>query len=110
MLTIHQNDILEDLLVTMTDGISSMYLELISVDGNLSSEIAAQGLSLCSLSTRVLQKLRNEVNQQYNIVFVSLIMKSSIMFFAEYELIPSLLCQNSNHRELKTNKMCLYSF
>jgi len=61
MLTIHQNDILEDLLVTMTDGISSMYLELISVDGNLSSEIAAQGLSLCSLSTRVLQKLRNEV-------------------------------------------------
>lgn len=61
MLAIHQNDILEDLLVTMTDGISNMYLELISVDGSLSSEIAAQGLSLCSLSTRVLQKLRNEV-------------------------------------------------
>ncbi|XP_051120857.1 uncharacterized protein LOC127244393 [Andrographis paniculata] len=52
--------ILEDLLITLADGIASMYLELISVDSSLSNEINNLGLSLCTLSTRALQRLRNE--------------------------------------------------
>lgn len=53
--------ILEDLLITLADGIASMYLELISVDSSLSNEMNNLGLSLCTLSTRALQRLRNEV-------------------------------------------------
>ncbi|XAR60983.1 hypothetical protein NMG60_11034549 [Bertholletia excelsa] len=49
------------MVITVADGIASMYLELISVDGNMSDEMASLGLMLCSLSTRELQKLRNEV-------------------------------------------------
>ncbi|KAL0284251.1 UNVERIFIED_CONTAM: hypothetical protein Sangu_2836600 [Sesamum angustifolium] len=57
----HGVAILEDLLITLADGIASMYLELISVDGSLSNDINNLGLSLCTLSTRALQRLRNEV-------------------------------------------------
>ncbi|EYU17984.1 hypothetical protein ABFS82_14G211000 [Erythranthe guttata] len=57
----HGVDILEDLLITLADGIASMYLELISVDSSLSNEMNNLGLSLCTLSTRALQRLRNEV-------------------------------------------------
>ncbi|PIN22759.1 hypothetical protein CDL12_04520 [Handroanthus impetiginosus] len=57
----HGVAILEDLLITLADGIASMYLELISVDGSLSNEMNNLGLSLCTLSTRALQRLRNEV-------------------------------------------------
>lgn len=60
-LTLHGVDILEDLVITMADGIASIYLELISVDSNMSNEINALGLALCTLSTRALQRLRNEV-------------------------------------------------
>ncbi|KAG5514719.1 hypothetical protein RHGRI_035944 [Rhododendron griersonianum] len=54
-------DILEDLVITLADAIASLYLELISVDGNMSNEINSIGLMMCTLSTRELQKLRNEV-------------------------------------------------
>ncbi|XP_020275035.1 uncharacterized protein LOC109849595 isoform X1 [Asparagus officinalis] len=60
-LTQHGIDILEDLVIMLADGIASTYLELISVDSNMSTEINAMGLTLCSLSTRELQRLRNEV-------------------------------------------------
>ncbi|XP_057776717.1 uncharacterized protein LOC130995449 isoform X2 [Salvia miltiorrhiza] len=56
----HGVAILEDLLITLADGIASMYLELISVDSSLSNEMNNLGLSLCTLSTRALQRLRNE--------------------------------------------------
>lgn len=54
--------ILEDLVITLAEGAASMYLELISVDSRVSNEMNSLGLSLCTLSTRELQKLRNEVN------------------------------------------------
>lgn len=57
----HGVAILEDLLITIADGITSMYLELISVDSSMSNEMNNLGLSLCTLSTRALQRLRNEV-------------------------------------------------
>lgn len=60
-LTLHGIDILEDLVVTVADGIASIYLELISVDSNISTEMNGFGTSLCNLSTRLLQRLRNEV-------------------------------------------------
>jgi hypothetical protein len=63
---LHGISILEDLVITLADGIASIFLELISVDGNLSNEMNRLGLALCTLSTRALQKLRNEV------MFVSL--------------------------------------
>ncbi|KAG8370877.1 hypothetical protein BUALT_Bualt13G0029100 [Buddleja alternifolia] len=57
----HGVALLEDLLIALADGIASMYLELISVDSSLSCEMNNLGLSLCTLSTRALQRLRNEV-------------------------------------------------
>ncbi|OWM82884.1 hypothetical protein CDL15_Pgr005284 [Punica granatum] len=53
--------ILEDLVIVLADGIASIYLELISVDGSLSNEMNTLSSGLCSLSTRSLQKLRNEI-------------------------------------------------
>ncbi|KAL4190395.1 hypothetical protein AMTRI_Chr07g24550 [Amborella trichopoda] len=61
VLSEHVIDILEDLLITLADGITCIYLELISVDSALSSELNRLGLVLCSLSTRAIQRLRNEV-------------------------------------------------
>lgn len=61
LLTRHGVDILEDLLILLADGIASIYLELISIDSDMSSEMNGLGLTLCSLSTRSLQRLRNEV-------------------------------------------------
>ncbi|KAL3828133.1 hypothetical protein ACJIZ3_016935 [Penstemon smallii] len=61
LFTQHGVALLEDLLITLADGIASMYLELISVDSSLSNEMNNLGLSLCTLSTRALQRLRNEV-------------------------------------------------
>lgn len=58
---LHGVSILEDLVITLADGIASIFLELISVDGNLSNEMNSLGLALCTLSTRALQRLRNEV-------------------------------------------------
>ncbi|XP_015892266.3 uncharacterized protein LOC107426566 [Ziziphus jujuba] len=53
--------ILEDLVITLADEIAGIYLELISVDSNLSSEMHSMCLAICTLSTRDLQRLRNEV-------------------------------------------------
>ncbi|KAK9282565.1 hypothetical protein L1049_005486 [Liquidambar formosana] len=61
LFTLHGVAILEDLVITLADGIASIYLELISVDGNMSNEMNGLGLILCTLSTRELQRLRNEV-------------------------------------------------
>lgn len=58
---LHGISILEDLVISLADGIASIFLELISVDGNLSNKMNSLGLVLCTLSTRALQKLRNEV-------------------------------------------------
>ncbi|KAL1816843.1 hypothetical protein ACET3Z_019417 [Daucus carota] len=57
----HGVSVLEDLVISMADGVASMYVELISVDGDMSDGINSLGLSLCTLSTRALQRLRNEV-------------------------------------------------
>jgi hypothetical protein len=52
---------LEDLVISLGDVIASIYLELMSVDGNMSTDVVCTSLALCSLSSRELQKLRNEV-------------------------------------------------
>ncbi|AED95730.1 phosphoglycolate phosphatase [Arabidopsis thaliana] len=57
----HGVAILEDFMITLADGVASIYLELISVDSKFSNEMNSGGLSICSLSSRALQKLRNEV-------------------------------------------------
>lgn len=56
----HGISILEDLVI-LADGIASMYLGLVSVDSSMSNEMNNLDLSLCTMSTRALQKLRNEV-------------------------------------------------
>ncbi|XP_057985082.1 uncharacterized protein LOC110671825 isoform X2 [Hevea brasiliensis] len=61
LFTLHGNSILEDLVITLADGIASVYLKLISVDGYLSNEKNNLGMAMCNLSTRALQRLRNEV-------------------------------------------------
>ncbi|XP_044501061.1 uncharacterized protein LOC123222390 isoform X2 [Mangifera indica] len=61
LFSLYADSILEDLVITLADGIASIYLELISVDGNLPNEISSLGLMMCNLSTRALQRLRNEV-------------------------------------------------
>ncbi|XVE72783.1 hypothetical protein DITRI_Ditri11bG0066300 [Diplodiscus trichospermus] len=61
LFTLYGDSILEDMVITLADGIASIFLELISVDGNLSDELNSLGLAICSLSTRALQRLRNEV-------------------------------------------------
>ncbi|XP_012490814.1 uncharacterized protein LOC105803278 isoform X2 [Gossypium raimondii] len=61
LFTLYGDSILEDLVITIADGIASTYLDLISVDGNLSDEVNDLGLAICNLSTRALQRLRNEV-------------------------------------------------
>nr|VDC68262.1 unnamed protein product [Brassica rapa] len=57
----HGVAILEDFIITLADGVASIYLELISVDSKFSNEVNSGGLDICSLSSRALQKLRNEV-------------------------------------------------
>ncbi|XP_074317262.1 uncharacterized protein LOC141653405 isoform X2 [Silene latifolia] len=59
--SLHGSAILEDLIIIIADAIASTYLEVISVDSDVSEKISNLGLSLCALSTRALQKLRNEV-------------------------------------------------
>ncbi|XP_047315256.1 uncharacterized protein LOC124919134 isoform X2 [Impatiens glandulifera] len=57
----HGASILEDLIIGLADGVASIYLELISVDGTMLNEMNSLGFTFCTLSTRELQKLRNEV-------------------------------------------------
>lgn len=65
--------ILEDLVIGLADGVASIYLELISVDGNMSNEMNNLSSDLCSLSTRSLQKLRNEVSMMHCICIFGMI-------------------------------------
>ncbi|KAL9262597.1 hypothetical protein AKJ16_DCAP01757 [Drosera capensis] len=58
---LHGISVLEDLVTTLADGIASIYLECISVDSDISDKLPNLVFTLCSLSTRALQKLRNEV-------------------------------------------------
>ncbi|TKY66090.1 Ycf55 family protein [Spatholobus suberectus] len=58
---VHGISILEDLVIALADGVASIYLEFISVDSDVSSKTNSLDMSLCALSTRELQKLRNEV-------------------------------------------------
>ncbi|XP_057736622.1 uncharacterized protein LOC130951891 isoform X1 [Arachis stenosperma] len=58
---LHGISILEDLVIAIADGVASVYLEFISVDSDVSSKTNSLDMSLCALSTRELQKLRNEV-------------------------------------------------
>lgn len=57
----HGVEILEDLVINLGDAVACIFLELISVDSDFSVEINSLGLKICPLSTRVLQRLRNEV-------------------------------------------------
>ncbi|KAJ1696921.1 hypothetical protein LUZ63_005433 [Rhynchospora breviuscula] len=89
--TEHGIQILEDMLIFLADGIASVYLELISVDGDWYSEEmdSSSTLVLCSLSTRALQKLRNEValNWWLNQYFESIVS----MYEDRFELY--IMCQ-----------------
>ncbi|XP_057437032.1 uncharacterized protein LOC130729332 [Lotus japonicus] len=58
---LHGISILEDLIIALADGVASLYLEFISVDSDVSSKTNGLDVSFCALSTRELQKLRNEV-------------------------------------------------
>ncbi|KAK7292975.1 hypothetical protein RJT34_15834 [Clitoria ternatea] len=58
---LHGISILEDLVIALADGVAGIYLEFISVDSDVSSKTNSLDMSLCALSTRELQKLRNEV-------------------------------------------------
>uniref|UniRef100_A0A0E0K0B4 Uncharacterized protein n=1 Tax=Oryza punctata TaxID=4537 RepID=A0A0E0K0B4_ORYPU len=57
----HGARILEDLVIFLADVAASIYIELISVDGDMPTDVVGSSLALCSLSTRELQKMRNEV-------------------------------------------------
>ncbi|RZB52419.1 hypothetical protein D0Y65_048759 [Glycine soja] len=59
--SVHGISILEDLVISLADGVASVYLEFISVDNDVSSKTSSLDMPLCALSTRELQKLRNEV-------------------------------------------------
>ncbi|CAL0304516.1 unnamed protein product [Lupinus luteus] len=59
--TLHGISILEDLVIALADGVASIYLEFISVDSDVPSKTNSLDISFCALSTRELQKLRNEV-------------------------------------------------
>lgn len=78
--TRHGVSVLEDLVISVADGVASMYVELISVDGDISDGINSLGLSLCSLSTRALQRLRNEVHLIYGCANILLLRKLKIIY------------------------------
>ncbi|PKA51198.1 hypothetical protein AXF42_Ash010638 [Apostasia shenzhenica] len=60
-LTEHGVEILEDLVITLADVVASIFLELISVDSDIANELYALVFKICPLSTRAIQRLRNEV-------------------------------------------------
>ena len=81
---IHGVSILEDLVITLADGIISIYLELISVDSNFSDEMDGVSSALCPLSTRALQRLRNEVQSAYSFIQLSGLTIDSKVFSFHY--------------------------
>ncbi|PNY12701.1 hypothetical protein L195_g009336, partial [Trifolium pratense] len=64
----HGVSILEDLVIALADGVASVYLEFISVDSDVSSKTNSLDMSFCAMSTRELQKLRNEWSGSFNVV------------------------------------------
>lgn len=86
----HGVSILEDLVIMLADGIASMYLGLISVDSSMSNEMNNLGLSLCTMSTRALQKLRNEVlTFAYGTIYLVIAFMYKSMLHA---MRPNALC------------------
>ncbi|GMI66389.1 hypothetical protein like AT5G48830 [Hibiscus trionum] len=97
LFTLYGDSILEDLVITLADGIASTYLELISVDGNLSDEVNDLGLAICNLSTRSLQKLRNEVAlNQWLYQNLEAIVSMYEDHFDLYTLKRQLIAENSS--------------
>lgn len=84
----HGVAILEDFMITLADGIASIYLELISVDSKFSNELNSGGLDICNLSSRSLQKLRNEVKRKKPL---SLLFNSTLHFHLSWTKILFLL-------------------
>ncbi|KAL3531127.1 hypothetical protein ACH5RR_010449 [Cinchona calisaya] len=111
LFTRHGVSILEDLVITLADGIAGMYLQLISVDGSMSTEMNSLGLNLCTLSTRALQRLRNEVamHQWFHQNMESVVS----MYEDRFELctFQTQLVQESSKREAENfnwwKKLCL---
>lgn len=120
LFTLHADSILEDLVVTLADGIASNYLELISVDGSLSDEISSLGLVLCKLSTRSLQRLRNEVQGlpffltclgiilSQLCAFYLLFLYSKYLDVASWDLSVLMSNQNRNLDMLSTSSLPRY--
>nr|DAD23898.1 TPA_asm: hypothetical protein HUJ06_025361 [Nelumbo nucifera] len=104
LLTGHGVDILEDLMITLADGVIGMYLELISVDSNMSSEINSLDLILCRLSTRALQRLRNEValNQWLHQNMESVVS----MYEDRFDLYILCVQPTVEPKKSETNKFC----
>ncbi|XP_042518660.1 uncharacterized protein LOC122092413 isoform X2 [Macadamia integrifolia] len=102
LLTEHGIDILEDLMLSLADRIASICLELISVDSNLSSEMNSLGLTMCSLSTRSLQRLRNEValNQWLHQNMESIV----LMYEDRFELCTLQVQFLKEHKKSETEK------
>ncbi|KAH7691585.1 hypothetical protein IHE45_01G008500 [Dioscorea alata] len=96
-------DILEDLVIMLADVIANIYLELISVDSSISSEMNGFGSNLCSLSTRALQRLRNEVtlNQWIQQNFESVISmyedRFDLFVFSKKEIEDPVVSQDEKH-------------
>jgi hypothetical protein len=80
---------LEDLVISLADVIASIYLELMSVDGDMSTEVVSSSLALCSLSTRELQKLRNEV-----IIVGCTVLFLTLLFYSSSSLTYCFSCSN----------------
>ncbi|KAF4347831.1 hypothetical protein F8388_009089 [Cannabis sativa] len=82
--------ILEDLLINIADGMASIYLELISVDSNVSNEMNNLCMALCTLSTRALQRLRNEVHPCEALEFKNLL--CMVLFIEHVPCMMQLFC------------------
>ncbi|XP_042402126.1 uncharacterized protein LOC121992059 isoform X1 [Zingiber officinale] len=95
----HGADILEDMIVMLADTIASIYVEVISIDSDIFTEMNVFGLTLCSMSTRTLQKLRNEVllNQWLQENFESVISMYEDRF--ELHILQRELFDNPEHKE-----------
>lgn len=97
----HGVSVLEDLVIALADGVASLYLEFISVDSDVSSKTNSLDVSFCALSTRELQKLRNEVHiQAYGSCFYCLLILVFFHSFLEHlvnnQLITCLNLEISN--------------
>lgn len=104
----HGVAILEDFVITLADGVASIYLELISVDSKFSNEMNSGGLDICNLSSRALQKLRNEVKEKQKTLPLSLVSRyiSSLIDKVSF-LLDRLLYTNGCIRIWKQLCQCM---